>query len=185
MIYTSDKIKYKPLVTTDEQGRYSDIKANVQSLRYFLRLLFRKIDFRPGQTPILSRAIQNKSVIGLLPTGGGKSLTYQIAAMLQPGVTLVIDPLRSLMKDQYDGLLKTGVDCISYINSDITKGAEAELQAAASADGLSIYSVSDFRSYEAQDTLYNNYVARDGKEAARWLTIRKSSSWISAGNTPS
>lgn len=124
LIYTSDKIKYKPLVTTDEQGRYSDIKANVQSLRYFLRLLFRKIDFRPGQTPILSRAIQNKSVIGLLPTGGGKSLTYQIAAMLQPGVTLVIDPLRSLMKDQYDGLIKAGIDCCTYINSAIEAPAQ-------------------------------------------------------------
>lgn len=62
-----------------------------------------------------------ESVIGLLPTGGGKSLTYQLAAMLQPAVTLVVDPLKGLMKDQYDGLIKTGIDCISYINSDITK----------------------------------------------------------------
>ena len=53
-----------------------------------------------------------------------------------------------------------------------TKAAFAELQAAASADGLSIYSVSDFRSYEAQDTLYNNYVARDGKEAADTYSAR-------------
>lgn len=43
-----------------------------------------------------------------------------MAAMLQPGVTLVVDPLKGLMKDQYDGLLKTGIDCISYINSDVT-----------------------------------------------------------------
>ena len=71
--------------------------------------------------PILSRALQLKSVIGLLPTGGGKSLTYQLAAMLQPAVTLVVDPLKGLMKDQYDGLKKAGIDCISYINSDITK----------------------------------------------------------------
>ena len=56
-----------------------------------------------------------------MPTGGGKSLTYQLAAMLQPAVTLVVDPLKGLMKDQYDGLLKTGIDCISFINSDITK----------------------------------------------------------------
>jgi ATP-dependent DNA helicase RecQ len=54
-----------------------------------------------GQIPILNRALKNKSVIGLLPTGGGKSLTYQLAAMLQPGVTLIIDPLQSLMLDQY------------------------------------------------------------------------------------
>ena len=117
-IYTTNRINYKPLVTSDSQGRYEDIKENVEHLRYFLQLLFRKEDFRPGQTPILSRALQNKSVIGLLPTGGGKSLTYQIAAMLQPGITLVIDPLRSLMKDQYDGLINAGIDSCTYINSE-------------------------------------------------------------------
>ena len=118
-IYTTNRITYKPLVTSDSQGRYDDIKENVEHLRYFLQLLFRKEDFRPGQTPILSRALQNKSVIGLLPTGGGKSLTYQIAAMLQPGITLVIDPLRSLMKDQFDGLISAGIDSCTYINSSI------------------------------------------------------------------
>lgn len=118
-IYTSDRVLYKQIATLNNQGRYEDIEDNVKHLRYFLRMLFRKQDFRPGQTPILNRALQYKSVIGLLPTGGGKSLTYQIAAMLQPGVTLVIDPLRSLMKDQYDGLIGAGIDCCSYINSSI------------------------------------------------------------------
>ena len=118
-IYTSDKIEYKPLVITNTQGRYTDIPENVGILSYFLHLLFRKKEFRPGQTPILNRALQNKSVIGLLPTGGGKSLTYQIAAMLQPGVTLVIDPLRSLMKDQYNGLITAGIDSCDYINADL------------------------------------------------------------------
>ena len=120
-LYTTERIKYKPLVEKDAQGNYHNIEEVCDHLRYFLNLIFRKEDFRPGQIPILSRALQLKSVIGLLPTGGGKSLTYQLAAMLQPGVTLVVDPLRGLMKDQYDGLIKTGVDCISYINSDITK----------------------------------------------------------------
>lgn len=123
-LYTSERIKYKPLVERDSQGNYHNIEDVCTHLRYFLNLIFRKEDFRPGQLPILSRALQLKSVIGLLPTGGGKSLTYQLAAMLQPGVTLVVDPLRGLMKDQYNGLLKTGVDCISYINSDITKDRE-------------------------------------------------------------
>lgn len=118
-LYTTERIKYLPLVEKDTQGNYHNIEDVCGHLRYFLNLIFRKEDFRPGQLPILSRAVQLKSVIGLLPTGGGKSLTYQLAAMLQPAVTLVVDPLKGLMKDQYDGLLKIGIDCISYINGDI------------------------------------------------------------------
>ena len=127
-IYTTDSIIYQPLVTKDSQGNYSDIADRKELLQYFLQLLFRKVDFRPGQLPILSRALQNKSVIGLLPTGGGKSLTYQLASMLQPGVTIVIDPLRSLMADQYDGLLKAGIDTCTYINSTI-EASEKECRA--------------------------------------------------------
>ncbi|MCF0174895.1 MAG: DEAD/DEAH box helicase [Bacteroidaceae bacterium] len=118
-IYTTDVIDYKSLVTKDSRGEYHPIPEEEAHLRYFMQMLFRKKSFRPGQLPILSRALQNKSVIGLLPTGGGKSLTYQIAAMLQPGVTIVVDPLRSLMKDQFDGLLKAGIDTCTFINSTI------------------------------------------------------------------
>lgn len=120
ILYTTERIKYKPFVEKDSHGNYVNIETNCSNLRYFLNLIFRKEDFRPGQLPILSRALQLKSVIGLLPTGGGKSLTYQLAAMLQPAVTLVVDPLKGLMKNQYDGLHRIGIDCVSYINSDIT-----------------------------------------------------------------
>ena len=60
-----------------------------------------------------------------MPTGGGKSLTYQMAAMLQPGVTIIIDPLKSLMQDQYDGLIATGIDCCTYINSELSSDERA------------------------------------------------------------
>lgn len=121
ILYTTERINYKPFVEKDGRGIYHKIEGNCSRLRYFLNLIFRKEDFRPGQLPILNRALQLKSVIGLLPTGGGKSLTYQLAAMLQPAVTLVVDPLKGLMKDQYDGLLNIGIDCISYINGDINR----------------------------------------------------------------
>ena len=124
ILYTTERINYKPFVEKDSHGIYHKIEDNCSRLKYFLNLIFRKENFRPGQLPILNRALQLKSVIGLLPTGGGKSLTYQLAAMLQPSVTLVVDPLKGLMKDQYDGLLNIGIDCISYINSDITKNYE-------------------------------------------------------------
>lgn len=123
-IYTSEVINYKPLVAKTQQGEYVDDESAKISLQYFLQLLFRKKDFRPGQLPILSRALQNKNVIGLLPTGGGKSLTYQLAAMLQPGVTIVVDPLTSLMKDQYDGLINNGIDTCTFINSTISPGTK-------------------------------------------------------------
>lgn len=118
-IYTSDRIHYSPIAIPNNKGKFDSIGDKVKLLEYFLKMLFRKEELRQGQIPILNRALQYKSVIGLLPTGGGKSLTYQLAAMLQPGVTLVIDPLRSLMKDQYDGLMASGIDCCTYINSSI------------------------------------------------------------------
>lgn len=119
-IYTTDTINYRTLTSTDSTGQYAENMTNVEHLEYFLQLLFRKEQFRAGQLPILNRALQNKSVIGLLPTGGGKSLTYQIATLLQPGVTIIIDPLRSLMQDQYDGLIANGIDCCTFINSSIS-----------------------------------------------------------------
>ncbi|MDD3041154.1 DEAD/DEAH box helicase [Bacteroides sp.] len=118
-IYTSDTIDYLALGIKNRFGDFKESKNTKEHLTYFLKLLFRKEVFRPGQIPILDRALQNKNVIGLLPTGGGKSLTYQFAAMMQPGVTIVIDPLRSLMKDQYDGLLNIGIDTCSFINSTL------------------------------------------------------------------
>lgn len=118
-LYTTERIRYRQFVNKDEHGNYIQDNLMVEHLRYFLNLIFRKEDFRPGQLPILTRALSLKSVIGLLPTGGGKSLTYQLAAMLQPAVTLVVDPLKGLMKDQMDSLLKVGIDSISFINSDL------------------------------------------------------------------
>lgn len=127
-IYTTDRIDYRDVVLLDSQGNYSDIDETKELLEYFLKLIFRKKSFRPGQLPILNRALQNKNVIGLLPTGGGKSLTYQLAAMLQPGVTLIVDPLRSLMKDQYDGLINAGVDSCAYVNSTLSKEQRDEVE---------------------------------------------------------
>lgn len=77
ILYTTERIKYKSFVEKESSGKYIVNETIASCLRYFLRLIFRKEDFRPGQLPILNRALGLKSVIGLLPTGGGKSLTYQ------------------------------------------------------------------------------------------------------------
>ena len=90
-----------------------------EPLRFFLQNLFRKKDFREGQFEILTRSLAQKPVIGLLPTGAGKSLCYQLSALLQPGVTLVVDPLVSLMFDQVENLKTNRIDRIAFINSEL------------------------------------------------------------------
>lgn len=120
-LYTSDFIDYQQITKKLENETYEAIPKAEQSLTFFLQNIFRKESFREGQLPILNRALQGKSVIGLLPTGGGKSLTYQIASLLQAGVTMVIDPIKSLMQDQYDNLVKNGIDSCNFINSKLTR----------------------------------------------------------------
>lgn len=95
---------------------YTTVKQE-QALKYILKNIFRKNNFRPGQEAIIKRALMGKDVIGLLPTGGGKSLTFQICALLHPGVTIVVDPINSLMKDQFDKLIDNGITNATYINS--------------------------------------------------------------------
>ncbi len=91
------------------------------ALDYLLQNVFRKKAFRCGQLEILERALTLKPVVGLLPTGAGKSLCFQLAALVQPGFTLVIDPLRSLMIDQQENLEALGIHrCIA-----IMRGQEA------------------------------------------------------------
>jgi len=117
---TSDIISYSNFVTTNKQKEETIIdKSKTRILEYFLQNIFRKEKFWDGQLEILNKALQGESVIGLLPTGGGKSLTYQLAAMLQPGICLVIDPIKSLMKDQYDNLNKDQIDACNFINSSL------------------------------------------------------------------
>ncbi|GIV35533.1 MAG: hypothetical protein KatS3mg031_3068 [Chitinophagales bacterium] len=111
-----ERIKYRSLV---EYGTKKPIPEAENAITFFLRNIFRKKEFRVGQLPILHYAMKNETVIGLLPTGGGKSLTYQIAGLLQPGIVLIVDPIKSLMKDQVDGLHKVGITRTVFINSSL------------------------------------------------------------------
>lgn len=136
IIATSESIKYKPFCAISNEDGLWVVEDLVMknSLNYLLQSIFRKKEFRPGQLPIMHNALQCKSVIGLLPTGGGKSLTYQLSALLQPGICLVIDPIRSLMKDQVDGLYRNNIDSCVYINSTL-QGEEKRKAMRKLADG--------------------------------------------------
>ena len=65
--------------------------------------------FRPLQEDIINAVLEGKDALALLPTGGGKSICFQVPAMMQDGVCLVISPLIALMKDQVENLLKKGI----------------------------------------------------------------------------
>lgn len=120
-VLTSKKVRYQPIGEYDTNNTFIVNQDKLGSLLYFLNNNFRKIGFREGQLPILNRILQCKDVIGVLPTGSGKSLTYQLSTLLQPGITIVVDPIRSLMKDQYDKLRENFVDKVIFINSDDDK----------------------------------------------------------------
>jgi ATP-dependent DNA helicase RecQ len=75
-----------------------------QVLETFLKDFFRKKSLRPNQYEIILNILNRENTIGLLPTSGGKSICYQLSALLSPGVTLVVDPLVSLIQDQQEGL---------------------------------------------------------------------------------
>lgn len=78
------------------------------------------LDFKTGQEQIIDSILEGRDTLGVMPTGGGKSLCYQLPALVLPGLTLVISPLIALMKDQVDALNDQGI-AASYINSSLSR----------------------------------------------------------------
>ncbi|MCX7819853.1 MAG: RecQ family ATP-dependent DNA helicase [Kiritimatiellae bacterium] len=103
--------------TSDNPSLDEVTTKKTSALRYFLRQLFRKRDFWDGQLRVISRLLQRKHTVVLLPTGGGKSLTYQFSGLLLPGMTLVVDPLVALINDQLENLQSFAIDMIGSISS--------------------------------------------------------------------
>ena len=88
------------------------------SLEDALKHFFGYDSFRPGQKKIIEAALQNKDLLTIMPTGGGKSLCFQLPALLRTGITIVVSPLIALMQDQVDALQDNGINAV-YLNSSL------------------------------------------------------------------
>ena len=85
-----------------------------------LKAVFGYDSFRPGQESVINAVLEGRDILAVMPTGAGKSLCYQVPAMLLSGITLVISPLISLMQDQVKALNEAGVDA-AFINSSLSE----------------------------------------------------------------
>src|SRR3954469_10946724 len=91
------------------------------ALLSLLKQYFGYTSFRPLQEEIISDSLAGKDVLAILPTGGGKSLCFQLPALARPGLTVVISPLIALMKDQVDAMQAAGV-AATFLNSSLAAG---------------------------------------------------------------
>lgn len=93
----------------------------MSTVQQILKQYFGYEELREGQEPLIESILKGQDAFGIMPTGAGKSLCYQIPALMLPGITLVICPLISLMKDQVEGLNQAGIHA-AYLNSSLTPG---------------------------------------------------------------
>ena len=97
--------------------------------------------FRKGQKDVVSRLLDGESAAAIFPTGAGKSLCYQLPAILMPGLTIVVSPLLSLMKDQIDFLKSRGIQA-ERLDSTLTSSEYASILERAKGNDLKILMIS-------------------------------------------
>lgn len=109
----------KPIAyRTDDPKRREEVD---EALSFFLKYLFGYNEFRPGQSGIIRRALARIATLGILPTGSGKSLCYQMACLLQPCINFVVCPIISLIQDQELNSHEFGIDRVGRIESQMER----------------------------------------------------------------
>ena len=114
------------------------------TLRHLLKQHFGYDEFRPGQEAVISNALAGRNSLVVMPTGGGKSLCYQLPALALGGLTLVVSPLIALMKDQVDGLRANGI-AAEFLNSSLDHATAADVERRAQAGRVSLLYVAPER----------------------------------------
>ncbi len=102
-------------------------EQNLDQARAILNRTFGYHDFRPPQDQIIAQLLAGGDALVLMPTGGGKSLCYQIPALILPGVTIVVSPLIALMQDQVNGLRQLGI-AAAFLNSSLSADQAREVE---------------------------------------------------------
>ena len=115
MLYSDSFINLLPYYSNP--GRYA---TDEDMLEYFLSYIFRKKSFREGQLQTVANSLLGVDSIVLLPTGAGKSIAFQLACLLYPGISFVVSPLVSLMEDQVDNLRRYGIDRVASLSGSMT-----------------------------------------------------------------
>ena len=117
---------------------------NSPSPKTLLQKYFGYPGFRPHQADIIDSILRGRDVLGVIATGGGKSICYQIPALVKEGLCVVISPLISLMKDQVDGLCENGVPA-AYLNSTLSSDRRRRIEHEIVSGGLKILYISPER----------------------------------------
>ncbi len=123
MLYSDRFINLLPYYSNPR--RYATDK---DLLEYFLSYIFRKESFREGQYETISNSLLGVDSIVLLPTGAGKSIAFQLACLLYPGISFVVSPLVSLMEDQVDNLRRYGIDRVATLSGSMRVEEKKELE---------------------------------------------------------
>ena len=117
-LYRAEPSRFTPAVLAGLKALAKPQETDAPDLRERLKATFGFDAFRPGQEDIIRAVLAGRDCLGVMPTGAGKSLTYQLPARLLGGTTLVISPLIALMKDQVDALTDAGVRA-TFLNSSL------------------------------------------------------------------